>query len=108
MMNYDETVLFLGEWGRFQQLVFFLLCICVFPAGFGAFSLVFLADVPSHHCLVPEVNLTEGWQQAIIPVKVMTIQEDQDVALLPCFLIIKCSTVQVTFTLCVYNNNSVT
>lgn len=70
MTNYDDTIAFLGQWGRFQQVVFFLLCASVVPNGFGAFTLVFLTDIPAHHCLVPDVSLTEDWREAIIPVKV--------------------------------------
>ncbi|KAM9332345.1 organic cation/carnitine transporter 2-like isoform 2-T2 [Pholidichthys leucotaenia] len=72
MKNYADTIAFLGEWGRYQQMMFFLLCATIFPNGFGAFTLVFLADVPNHHCLVSdEVNLTEDWRKSIIPIKVV-------------------------------------
>ncbi|KAF1378330.1 hypothetical protein PFLUV_G00189420 [Perca fluviatilis] len=70
MNDYDKTA-FLGQWGRFQQTVFFLLCASVVPNGFAAFSVVFLTDIPSHHCLVPEVNLTQDWRNAIIPIEVV-------------------------------------
>ncbi|XP_054610387.1 organic cation/carnitine transporter 2-like [Dunckerocampus dactyliophorus] len=71
MKTYPESIAFLGQFGRFQQMVFFLLCISIVPNGFGAFTLVFLADTPSHHCRVPDVNLTEDWRSAIIPVRVV-------------------------------------
>ena len=74
MKDYDDTTAFLGQWGRFQQIVFFLLCASILPNGFGAFSVVFLTDIPSHHCLVPEINLTQEWRIAIIPIKVNTIK----------------------------------
>uniref|UniRef100_A0A3Q0S3W2 Major facilitator superfamily (MFS) profile domain-containing protein n=1 Tax=Amphilophus citrinellus TaxID=61819 RepID=A0A3Q0S3W2_AMPCI len=69
MQDYDEVTAFLGQWGHFQQSVFVLLCASVLPNGFGAFSLIFLTDIPSHHCLVPNINMTEDWHQAIIPVE---------------------------------------
>ncbi|XP_042354906.1 solute carrier family 22 member 5-like isoform X2 [Plectropomus leopardus] len=69
MKNYDDSIYFLGEWGRFQQIVFFLLCAGIMPHGFGFMSLVFLTAIPSHHCLVPEVNLSEKWYNAIIPIE---------------------------------------
>uniref|UniRef100_A0A3Q3WJX1 Major facilitator superfamily (MFS) profile domain-containing protein n=1 Tax=Mola mola TaxID=94237 RepID=A0A3Q3WJX1_MOLML len=69
MKDYDEATAFLGQWGRFQQVVFFLLCLSIVPDGF-VFSVVFLTDTPKHHCLVPEVNLTQDWLDAIIPVEV--------------------------------------
>ncbi|TNN39513.1 Solute carrier family 22 member 4 [Liparis tanakae] len=71
MRDYAESVAFLGQWGRFQQVVFFLLCATIVPNGFGAFNLVFLTDVPRHHCALPDVNLTEDWRDSIIPVQVV-------------------------------------
>ncbi|XP_018547581.1 solute carrier family 22 member 5 isoform X1 [Lates calcarifer] len=76
MKDYDDTTAFLHQWGHFQQVVFFLLCASIFPNGFGAFSLVFLTDVPNHFCLVPEVNLTQDWHEAIIPVEVVNGKEE--------------------------------
>ncbi|CAB1414058.1 unnamed protein product [Pleuronectes platessa] len=77
MRDYDESIAFLGQWGRFQQVVFFLLCSTIVPNGFGAFTLVFLTDMPSHHCLVPDDNLTEDWRRATIPVEVVNGKEEQ-------------------------------
>ncbi|XP_014189281.1 solute carrier family 22 member 5 isoform X2 [Haplochromis burtoni] len=71
MQDYDEVTAFLGHWGHFQQSVFFLLCASVLPNGFGSFSLIFLTDIPRHHCLVPDINLTEDWHQAIIPMEMV-------------------------------------
>ncbi|XP_022061661.2 solute carrier family 22 member 5-like [Acanthochromis polyacanthus] len=76
MQDYDEATAFLGHWGPFQRSVFFLLSASILPNGFGAFSLVFLTDVPSHHCLVPEVNLTQEWNEAIIPIKVVNGKQE--------------------------------
>ncbi|KAM8835970.1 organic cation/carnitine transporter 2-like [Synchiropus picturatus] len=67
MRDYVESIRFLGQWGRFQRVIFFLLCTTTIPNGFGAFTLVFLADTPEHRCRIPEVNLTHEWRGAIIP-----------------------------------------
>ncbi|CAJ1063490.1 solute carrier family 22 member 5-like [Xyrichtys novacula] len=77
MQDYDESTAFLGQWGRFQQVVFFALVTSVIPNGFGAFSVIFFADVPTHHCLVPDVNLTEDWLSVIIPIEVIDGEERQ-------------------------------
>uniref|UniRef100_A0A3P8TTH3 Major facilitator superfamily (MFS) profile domain-containing protein n=1 Tax=Amphiprion percula TaxID=161767 RepID=A0A3P8TTH3_AMPPE len=69
MKDYDNAVAFLGQWGRFQLIFFFLLCSTIVPNGFGAFTLIFLTDVPSHQCLVSDTNITEDWHKSIIPVK---------------------------------------
>uniref|UniRef100_A0A3Q3MM32 Solute carrier family 22 member 5-like n=1 Tax=Labrus bergylta TaxID=56723 RepID=A0A3Q3MM32_9LABR len=72
MKDYAESIAFLGQWGLFQQVVFFLLCASIMPNGFGAFTLVFVNDIPIHHCFVPEANLTREWLEAIIPTRPLT------------------------------------
>ncbi|XP_056910897.1 organic cation/carnitine transporter 2-like isoform X2 [Takifugu flavidus] len=67
MQDYEEATAFLGMWGRFQQIMFFLLCICIIPNGIITFSSVFLADTPHHSCLIPDVNLTQDWLNSTIP-----------------------------------------
>ncbi|XP_060941931.1 organic cation/carnitine transporter 2-like [Limanda limanda] len=70
MLDYDEATSFLGEWGRFQQQVFFLLCLTVVPNGFTALSIVFVGDTPLHRCVVPaRVNLTAAWRNSSIPLE---------------------------------------
>ncbi|XP_068600496.1 solute carrier family 22 member 4-like [Brachionichthys hirsutus] len=71
MEDYDETTAFLGQWGKFQQMIFFLLCASIIPNGF-VFTIVFLTSNPIHHCLVPAANLTEDWLNASIPIEVVS------------------------------------
>lgn len=71
MTDYDDSTAFLGPWGRFQQIIFLLLCACIMPNGTISFCIVFLADIPDHHCLIPEVNLTQDWHNASIPKEVI-------------------------------------
>uniref|UniRef100_A0A3Q3WJY7 Solute carrier family 22 member 5 n=1 Tax=Mola mola TaxID=94237 RepID=A0A3Q3WJY7_MOLML len=71
MKDYEDTITFLGQWGRFQQIIFFLLCASIVPNGIINFCSVFLADVPDHHCLIPDVNLTQDWLKATIPKEVV-------------------------------------
>uniref|UniRef100_A0A3Q3WK06 Major facilitator superfamily (MFS) profile domain-containing protein n=1 Tax=Mola mola TaxID=94237 RepID=A0A3Q3WK06_MOLML len=69
--DYDDKTAFLGQCGRFQLINFLLLCASIVPNGIVVFSIVFVADVPSHHCLVPDVNLTQEWRNSTIPNKVV-------------------------------------
>ncbi|XP_042286978.1 solute carrier family 22 member 5-like isoform X1 [Thunnus maccoyii] len=80
MTDYEAATAFLGEWGSFQQQVFFLLCLSTVPNGFTGLSIVFLADTPPHWCVVPaHVNLTAAWRNNSIPLE----EDNHSGALLP-------------------------
>ncbi|XP_006759219.1 PREDICTED: LOW QUALITY PROTEIN: solute carrier family 22 member 5 [Myotis davidii] len=62
MRDYDEVTAFLGEWGPFQRLIFFLLSASIIPNGFNGMSAVFLTATPEHRCRVPDsANLSSAW-----------------------------------------------
>ncbi|XP_035522572.1 solute carrier family 22 member 4 [Morone saxatilis] len=70
MTDYETATAFLGEWGRFQQQVFYLLCLSIIPNGFAGLSIVFVADTPPHRCLIPtHINLTAAWKNSSIPLE---------------------------------------
>ncbi|XP_077360888.1 solute carrier family 22 member 4-like [Festucalex cinctus] len=71
MQHYDSSVAFLGTWGRFQLMVFVLLCSTILPNGTGTFSLVFITDTPQHRCRIPEANLSLEWREAAVPLEVV-------------------------------------
>uniref|UniRef100_A0A8C5GGC8 Solute carrier family 22 member 5-like n=1 Tax=Gouania willdenowi TaxID=441366 RepID=A0A8C5GGC8_GOUWI len=76
MKEYEETTAFLGQWGPYQKIIFFLICSTALANGLVLFSLVFLNGIPKHHCLIPEVNLTEEWRAAIIPIEVLNGKQE--------------------------------
>ncbi|KAF7483051.1 hypothetical protein GHT09_005571 [Marmota monax] len=77
MRDYEEVTAFLGEWGPFQRLIFFLLSASIIPNGFNGMSVVFLAGTPEHHCRVPDTaNLSSAWRNHSIP---LVRQEDREV-----------------------------
>ncbi|XP_004586449.2 organic cation/carnitine transporter 2 [Ochotona princeps] len=68
MRDYEEVTAFLGEWGPFQRLIFFLLSASIIPNGFNGLSSVFLMATPEHHCRVPDsVNLSSAWRNNSVP-----------------------------------------
>ncbi|XP_045406703.1 solute carrier family 22 member 5 isoform X1 [Lemur catta] len=70
MRDYDEVTAFLGEWGPFQRLVFFLLSASIVPNGFSGMSAVFLAATPEHRCRVPDAaNLSGAWRNHSVPLR---------------------------------------
>lgn len=72
--DYDDSTAFLGDWGRFQKTVFFLLCLSIIPNGFTGLSMVFMGDTPAHRCLIPAaLNITDEWRNAAIP-----LEEDEE------------------------------
>ncbi|XP_007941927.2 solute carrier family 22 member 4 [Orycteropus afer afer] len=76
MRDYDEAIDFLGEWGPFQRLIFFLLSASIIPNGFNGMSVVFLAGTPEHHCRVPDsANLSSAWRNHSIPLRLQDGQE---------------------------------
>ncbi|XP_031443379.1 solute carrier family 22 member 4-like isoform X1 [Clupea harengus] len=60
MREYDEIIAILGEWGPFQALIYILLSLSAIPSGYTALSMVFLADIPPHHCRLPFLNSSYG------------------------------------------------
>ncbi|XP_068600506.1 organic cation/carnitine transporter 2-like [Brachionichthys hirsutus] len=71
MKTYEESVSFLGQWERFQKIAFLLLCASILPNGVYVFAMVFVGASPPHHCVVPDVNHTQAWGSAIIPIQVV-------------------------------------
>ncbi|XP_036279127.1 solute carrier family 22 member 5 [Pipistrellus kuhlii] len=70
MRDYDEVTAFLGEWGPFQRLIFFLLSASIIPNGFNGMSAVFLTATPEHRCRVPDsANLSSAWRNHSAPLR---------------------------------------
>ncbi|XP_039328903.2 solute carrier family 22 member 4 isoform X2 [Saimiri boliviensis] len=70
MRDYDEVTAFLGDWGPFQRLIFFLLSASIIPNGFNGMSVVFLAGTPEHRCRVPDAaNLSSAWRNHSVPLR---------------------------------------
>lgn len=68
MGDYDEDTAFLGQTGPYFWSTFFLLNTVFIPTGFNGLYIVFVGASPQHHCLVPDLNLSAVWADAVIPV----------------------------------------
>ncbi|KAM9729296.1 organic cation/carnitine transporter 2-like [Menidia menidia] len=71
MGDYDEDTAFLGQTGPYFWATFFLLNTVFVSTGFNGLYIIFAGAAPKHHCLIPDVNLTEEWRNAIIPFTVV-------------------------------------
>lgn len=68
MGDYDEDTAFLGQTGPYFWRTFFLLNTVFIPTGFNGLYIVFVGAAPQHRCLVPDLNLSTAWAEAVIPV----------------------------------------
>ncbi|XP_037077485.1 carcinine transporter-like [Pollicipes pollicipes] len=67
MIDFDNVLLEIGERGRYQQIMYLLLCIpATIPAAFVAFNQVFISGTPDHWCRVPQLaNLSLPQRRAL-------------------------------------------
>lgn len=52
-MGYDEVIPYLGEFGRYQKRIYFLLCLPAILCAFHKLAGPFLLATPDHRCLLP-------------------------------------------------------
>uniref|UniRef100_T1J273 Major facilitator superfamily (MFS) profile domain-containing protein n=1 Tax=Strigamia maritima TaxID=126957 RepID=T1J273_STRMM len=58
-MEFDDILPKLGQFGRYQKFVYFMLCIpASLPAVFLTFNQVFMSATPEHWCEIPELKDT--------------------------------------------------
>lgn len=56
-IDFDDVLSHIGERGRYQHVMYYLLCIpATIPAAFLAFSQVFVSASPEHWCKVPALE----------------------------------------------------
>ena len=55
-IEFDDVLFFVGEFGPYQLLLFFLTAPFCFFLAFIDFSQVFITLVPDHWCHVPQLN----------------------------------------------------
>ncbi len=61
-MDFDDLLKTLGEFGRYQKCICFLLSLCMLTVPFSNIGIVFIAGVPEHWCFTPglkRLNLSD-------------------------------------------------
>ncbi|XP_067674285.1 organic cation transporter protein-like isoform X1 [Haliotis asinina] len=53
VLHFDEILSHLGEFGRYQKLVYFLLCLSAISCGIRMVLSVFIQKTPAHRCAIP-------------------------------------------------------
>lgn len=59
-MHFDELLLIIGGFGRYQQVRLFLICCVGIVCAFHAMNMVFVGAKPDYKCKIEEMNLTES------------------------------------------------
>ncbi|EDW24503.1 GL23361 [Drosophila persimilis] len=52
-MGYDEAIIKLGDFGRYQKIIYFLICLTSIPVAFHKLAGVFLLAKPDFRCALP-------------------------------------------------------
>lgn len=52
-MAYEDIFKYIGDFGRYQKRIYFLLCLTAIPCGFHKLAGVFLLSRPDHRCQLP-------------------------------------------------------
>ncbi|KAH8381993.1 hypothetical protein KR009_001276 [Drosophila setifemur] len=55
-MGYDEAIIQLGDFGRYQKIIYFLICLTSIPVAFHKLAGVFLLAKPDFRCALPFEN----------------------------------------------------
>ncbi|XP_063403879.1 organic cation transporter protein-like isoform X2 [Mytilus trossulus] len=59
IMHFDDLLKILGEFGRYQQIRLFLICLVAIVCAFHAMNMVFVGAKPDYKCHVPSVNVSD-------------------------------------------------
>ena len=56
-MDFDDLLInYVGEFGKYQVILYFLLCLVGIPFAVNNLGIVFLSDTPNHWCREPGLD----------------------------------------------------
>ena len=55
-MEFDEVLQHIGDFGKYQKIVYFTACLTSLSGAINNLGIVFLAGTPDHWCAIPELN----------------------------------------------------
>ncbi|XP_034664739.1 organic cation transporter-like protein [Drosophila subobscura] len=72
-MGYDEAILKLGDFGRYQKIIYFLICLTSIPVAFHKLAGVFLLARPNFRCVLPFEDASGNGSQYELPQRLWEI-----------------------------------
>ena len=65
-MHFDEALKYLGDFGRYQKVVYFTLCLLAIPCAWHSLGNTFLSASPDHHCSLYDGYTYNTSQEALM------------------------------------------
>lgn len=76
-MHFDELLKIVGEFGRFQKIRLFLICLFGAVCAFHAMNMVFVGAKPEYKCSVSNFNLSDSVYGNITEKEILTFLLEQ-------------------------------
>lgn len=84
-MEYDDLLVnYLGEFGLYQRLIYFTLCLTGIPAAFNIMSTVFLVGEPDHWCNTPGLDHLNVSRAVQLGVSIPQVEKDEEMVYSSC------------------------
>lgn len=83
-MDYDGILQKIGEFGKYQKLVFLCLCLATIPGAFNNLTIVFLAAVPNHSCANPSTSQLHLDEATLLNLTTPTEEKDGEIVYSKC------------------------
>ncbi|XP_067619680.1 organic cation transporter protein-like [Eurosta solidaginis] len=64
-MGYDDVIIQLGDFGKYQRLIFFLLCLTAISCAFHKMSRAFIFAKPNFRCQLPFENVITNYRYLV-------------------------------------------
>ncbi|KAL4232572.1 hypothetical protein ACF0H5_007262 [Mactra antiquata] len=82
-MKFDDITLMLGEFGKYQKILYYLVCLTGIFTGMQMLSSVFTLAIPDHRCNIQNLEndtfeVQGQWHQLMINQSIPLVKDDSD------------------------------
>lgn len=82
-MKFDDITVLLGEFGRYQKQLYFLVCLPTIFTGLQMLSPVFTLAIPKHRCKIPSISedtfaLQGAWHEKAVNQSIPWVEKDNE------------------------------